>query len=58
MKNRIYGRKVGNTGEMVLLFESDGTASSSNSKKVSPDVLADFVVASAPNCEYSTRTRR
>src|SRR4051794_24407631 len=45
MKNKIYGRKVGSTGDMPLLIESNGV--STGGKKVDPNVIADIALASA-----------
>lgn len=57
MKNKIYGRKVRSTGEMVLLFESDGSSSSNSAKKADPDVIAGFAIANARRSVQMLRDR-
>jgi len=47
MKNKIYGRKVGSSDEMVLLSESDGASNSTSAKQNDSGVIAEFVIANA-----------
>jgi hypothetical protein len=55
MKNKIFGRKVGSTDAMALLIE--GTGVSTGGTKVTPGVIAAFVVANARRSVQAIRER-
>ncbi|WP_426078260.1 hypothetical protein [Janthinobacterium sp. PSPC3-1] len=57
MKNKIYGRKVGSSDDMVMLCESDGGSNSNSAKRADPGVVAEFVIANARRFVKALRER-
>jgi len=55
MKNKIYGRKVGSKGDMVLLIEGNGV--STGGKKVDAGLIDELAVASARRTVQALREK-
>lgn len=57
MKNKIYGRKVGSSDDMLMLCESDDASNSNSAKRADPGVIAEFVIANARRFVKALRER-